>query len=224
MPRAVALEGTNCARRTYLAHRAAALAGPMCHLAAELPDSAGLPAQVIAALQAGGDPFLRTGAPRAETLLLAALQVHRMETLPALPAGTTILEDRGPLSVAVYQAVILYPGNLGAALAAAEQILALIGQWRPLPHALLLVDDLRRCRERFAQRSRRSPAPGEARLMAEAADLYELVATRSPRGVTVLDRRTLGEDACTKIIARTCAAQALPGGRHSTQATGAGPW
>jgi thymidylate kinase len=215
-PRAVALEGTNGAGKTYLARRAAALAGPSCHLAAELPDSAGLPAQVIGALRAGGDPFLRTGAPCAETLLLAALQVHRMETLPALPDGTTVLEDRGPLSVAVYQAVILYPGDPAAAMAAAEQILVLIGQWRPLPHVLLLIDDPRRCRDRLAQRSGRPPSPGEMRLMAEAAGLYELIAARSPHGVTILDRRELDEAACVSIIARTCAtAEAVPGGRHA---------
>jgi thymidylate kinase len=217
-PRAVALEGTNGAGKTYLARRAAALAGPSCHLAAELPDSAGLPAQVVTALRAGGDPFLRTGAPRTETLLLAALQVHRMETLPALPDGTTVLEDRGPLSVAVYQAVILHPGDPATALAAAEQILALIGQWRPLPHALLLIDDPRRCRDRFTQRSGRPPSPGETRLMTEAAGLYELIAARSPRGITILDRRELDEDACASIIARACAAAgASPAGRHATR-------
>jgi dTMP kinase len=217
-PRAVALEGTNGTGKTYLARRAAALAGPSCHLAAELPDSTGLPAQVIAALRAGGGSFLRTGVPRTETLLLAALQVHRVEALPALPAGTTVLEDRGPLSVAVYQAVVLHPGNPAAALAAAEQILALIGQWRPLPHALLLVDDPRRSRDRFTRRSGRPPSPGETQLMTEAADLYELIAARSPRGITVLDRRELDEDACASIIARTCApAGVSPAGRHSTQ-------
>lgn len=217
-PRAVALEGTNGTGKTHLARRAAALAGPSCHLVAELPDSAGLPAQVIAALRAGGDPFLRTGAPRTETLLLAALQVHRMETLPALPGGTTVLEDRGPLSVAVYQAVILHPGDPGAALAAAEQILALIGQWRSLPHALLLTDDPRRCRDRLARRSGRPPSPGESRLMTETAGLYELIAARSPRAVTVLDRRELDEDACASIIARTCtAAGASASGQHTAR-------
>jgi thymidylate kinase len=217
-PHAVALEGTNGAGKTYLARRAAALAGPSCHLIPELPDSGGLTAQVITALQAGGDPFLRTGVPRTETLLLAALQVHRAETLPPLASGTTVLEDRGPLSVAVYQAVILHPGNPAAALAAAEQILALIGQWRPLPHALLLTDDPRRCRDRLTRRSGRPPSPGEAHLMTEAAGLYELIAARSPRGITILDRRELDEDACADAIARSCAAAGAAGrGRHTAR-------
>ena len=118
-PAIVALEGANGVGKTYLAHRAAALLGSHCHLVAELPDSAAadLPGHVISALHATGDPFLRTGVPLTETLLLAALQVHRYESLPPLARGTVVLEDRGPLSVAVYQAVILHPGDPEAAFA-----------------------------------------------------------------------------------------------------------
>lgn len=143
-PPAVALEGANGTGKTYLARRAAAALGDRCHLLAELSDSppASLPGQVITALQACGGQFLRSGAPRTETLLLAALHVHRHEALPALSPGTVVvLEDRGPLSVAVYQAALLHPRDQDAALAAAGQILALIAQWRPLPAQMLLVTD-----------------------------------------------------------------------------------
>jgi thymidylate kinase len=206
-PASVALEGANGTGKTYLARRAAGILGPGCHLVAELPDSpqAGLAGQVIAALGRHGDPFLRSGVPRTETLLLAALQVHRHESLPGLAAGTVVLEDRSPLSVAVYQAVILHPGDQRAALATADRLLALISQWRPPPdRVLLLADDPRRCQGRFAQRESRPATSGELELMTAAARLYELIAARDPRALTILDRRVLDEEACTRAIVAAC--------------------
>jgi dTMP kinase len=173
-PAIVALEGTNGIGKTYLARRAAALLGTRCHLVAELPDSteASLPSRVISALQAAGDPFLRTGVPLTETLLLAALQIHRYESLPPLPSGTVVLEDRGPLSVAVYQAVILHPGDPEAALSRASQILTLISQWRPLPgRVLLLTDDPARCRDRADHRNGHAAGSSDLALMTAAARL-----------------------------------------------------
>ena len=86
---AVAMEGANGTGKTYLARRAAAALGDRCHLLPELSESpAGtLAGQVIAALRDGGGQFLQSGTPRTETLLLAALQVHRHESLPALRPG-----------------------------------------------------------------------------------------------------------------------------------------
>jgi thymidylate kinase len=207
----VALEGANGVGKTYLAHRAAALLGNRCHLVAELPDSAAgaLPGHVISALQSGGDAFLRTGVPLTETLLLAALQVHRYESLPPLASGTAVLEDRGPLSVAVYQAVILHPDNPEAALDRASQILTLISQWRPLPsRVLLLTDDPGRCRDRAARRNGQAAASSDLALMAAAAALYEQLAVRDPAGYIVLDRRQFGEDACVSAIVDVCTAAA----------------
>jgi thymidylate kinase len=206
-PAIVALEGTNGIGKTYLARRAAALLGTRCHLVAELPDStkASLPSRVISALQAAGDPFLRTGVPLTETLLLAALQVHRYESLPPLPSETVVLEDRGPLSAAVYQAVILHPGDPEAALSRASQILNLISQWRPLPgRILLLTDDPARCRDRADHRN--GHAAGSSDLMAAAARLYEELAALDPAGYIVLDRRQIGEQACINAIVDTCTA------------------
>jgi dTMP kinase len=208
-PAIVALEGPNGAGKTYLARRAAGLLGTRCHLVAELPDSAaaGLPGQVISALQSAGDPFLRTGAPLTETLLLAALQVHRYESLPPIADGTVVLEDRGPLSVAVYQAVILHPGDPEAAHARASQILTLISQWRPPPATiLLLTDDPARCQDRAARRNGRAARTGDLALMAAAAALYEQMAARDPAGYIILDRRQVGEKACISAIADACAA------------------
>jgi thymidylate kinase len=207
----VALEGTNGVGKTYLAHRAAALLGSRCRLVAELPDSAAadLPGHVISALRGAGDAFLRTGVPLTETLLLAALQVHRYESLPPLTSRTVVLEDRGPLSVAVYQAVILHPGDPDAALARAGQILTLIGQWRPLPsRVLLLTDDPGRCQDRAARRNGHAPGSSDLALIDAAAALYEQLAARDPAGYIVLDRRQIGEDACIRAIADLCAAPA----------------
>lgn len=210
-PPAVALEGTNGTGKTYLARRAAAALADRCHLLPELPDSppASLPGQVIAALRAGGGQFLRSGAPRTETLLLAALHVHRHEALPRLSPGTVVLEDRGPLSAAVYQAAVLCPDGQDAAVAAAGQILALIAAWRPLPaRTLLLTDEPGRCLERFERRTGRPASPDETALMTAVAGLYGLVAARYPGQVTVVDRRVLDEDACAAAITQACLAAA----------------
>jgi dTMP kinase len=212
-PPAVALEGANGTGKTYLARRAAAALADRCHLLAELSDSpaASLPGQVIAALRASGGQFLQSGTPRTETLLLAALHIHRHETLPRLSPGTVVLEDRGPLSAAVYQAAILHPGNQDAAVAAADQILTLIAEWRPLPtHTLLLTDDHGRCLARFQRRTGRPATADEAALITTTADLYDLIATRHLSGLTVVDRRLLDEEACTAAIARACRAAATP--------------
>lgn len=212
-PPIVALEGANGTGKTYLARRAAADLGNRCHLLAELSDShpASLPGRVIAALRAGGGQFLRTGTPRTETLLLAALHVHRHEALPHLSPGTVVLEDRGPLSVAVYQAAVLHSGDQDAAVAAADRILTLIAQGRPLPtQTLLVTDEPGRCLERFELRTGRPADAGEAALMSATASLYSLIAARHPGELTIVDRRLTGEAACVAAITQACLAAASP--------------
>jgi thymidylate kinase len=210
-PPAVALEGANGTGKTYLARSAAAALADRCHLLAELFDSPpdGLQGQVIAALRNGGGQFLRLGVPRTETLLLAALQVHRHEALPALSPGTVVLEDRGPLSVAVYQAAVLHPSDQDAALTTAVKILAQMAQWRPLPAlTLLLTDEPRRRLHRFEHRIGRPASADEADLMTSVAGLYDLIAAQHPGEVTVMDRRVLDEDACVSAITEACLAAA----------------
>jgi dTMP kinase len=218
----VAVEGANGTGKTYLTRRAAAALADRCHLLAELSDSppASLPGQAIAALQATGGQFLRSGTPRTETLLLAALQVHRHEALPRLSPGTVVLEDRGPLSVAVYQAAVLHPGDPDAAVASADRILSLIAQWRPLPsRTLLLTDEPGRCMKRFERRTGRPATSGEAALMTATVGLYGLIAARHPGKLTVVDRRLLDEDACAAAIAQAClAAAAAPEPPQAVQA------
>lgn len=227
----VSLEGVNGVGKTHLARHAAARFGPGIRLLSELPDTpAGqLPGRVIAALRADGDPFLRTGHPGTETLLLAALQVHRYEATAGEP-GQVVLEDRGPYSVAAYQAAVATTEAAetrraamadkadkadkadeddeaevpGRGVALAVRILDVIAAWRPLPRVLLLVDDPARCASRFERRIGRPATRSEHALMTRAAHLYEQLAAARPHDVTVFDRRELDADALVTAIVTTC--------------------
>lgn len=210
----VSVEGINGVGKTYLAARAAAALGQECLPLAELPDSPGalLPGQIIAALHSRGDAFLRTGHPRTETLLLAALQVHRHEALLTEAAGRIVLEDRGPHSVAAYQAVILTAGDIRPCDGENEvrwafALTELIGRWRPMPQAtLLLTDDPARCLARFQQRTGRRVTADEHALITRIGHLYERLA--GAFGMRVLDRRELDEQDCVTAIIDTCQALA----------------
>jgi thymidylate kinase len=209
-PAWVSLEGVNGVGKTYLAGRAADALGPACQPLTELPDSHPdqLPGQIIGALHAGGDLFLRTGHPRTETLLLAALVVHRHEqttTPPGIQSGAqVVLEDRGVHSVAVYQAAILAEDDAHAHTLA-RHILRTVGAWRPLPDAtLLLRDDPGRCLRRFSHRIGRPARPDELALMARVDRLYTALAADDPDRITVIDRRQADEQAVVDAIIRGC--------------------
>jgi dTMP kinase len=74
MPLWVSIEGINGVGKTSAARSVAAVLGARCLLLDELTDQSvdTLTGQVIAALSAEGDPFLRTGHPIVETLALLA--------------------------------------------------------------------------------------------------------------------------------------------------------
>jgi len=204
----ITLEGINGVGKSYLARRVATELGDQCVPLVELPDSPPnlLPGRIIDALLAGGDPFLRTGCPRTETLLLAALQVHRHETTTALP-GQVVLEDRGPHSVAVYQAAILAGDAVSddETFTEAQALLDLIARWRPLPgRTILLLDDPVSCRRRFEERLGRPAHPSEIGLMERVTRLYDRFAAASPHQFDVLDRRRLDADACADSITSIC--------------------
>jgi dTMP kinase len=97
-PLRVSVEGINGVGKTSAARSAAVMLGTRCLLLDELTDQPGdtLPGQVIAALAARNDPFLRTGHPAAETLALLALQVRKAERLAVrdLAGIDVIIEDR----------------------------------------------------------------------------------------------------------------------------------
>ncbi|MFD7577471.1 thymidylate kinase [Kitasatospora sp. NPDC059817] len=206
----VDLEGINGVGKTRLGRLVAAVLGELCVPMVELPDSppGGLPRQVIAALHGCGDRFLRTGHPRTETLLLAALQVHRFESLPAAGAGQVVLEDRGPTSVAVYQAAVLAEAN-GAtdawALEQAQAIAHLIEAWRPPPTTTVLItDEPGRCLARFEERTGQPCTGSERALISRADRVYHLLANDRPDRYVLLDRRTTGEAEAIEFIAEAC--------------------
>jgi dTMP kinase len=213
----VALEGINGVGKSYLAGKAARLLGDQCVPLVELPDSPPrlLPRVITDALAAGGDPFLRSGCPRTETLLLAALQVHRHETT-TVGAGQVVLEDRGPHSVAVYQAAVLAgeAADPGETFAEARSLLDLMARWRPLPgRTILLVDGPATCQRRFEERLRRPARPSEITLMERAAELYDRFAAALPHQFEVVDRRCLDADACADAIVSVCRQAAGVSGR-----------
>ncbi|MGW4694076.1 thymidylate kinase [Kitasatospora cineracea] len=204
------LEGVNGVGKTRLGRLAAAALGEACVPLVELPDSppAALPGKVIAALRADGDRFLRTGHPGTETLLLAALQVHRYESLPVVGPGRTVLEDRGPASVAVYQAAVLAEAagaTDGWALERAYEIERAVLAWRPPPSlTVLLTDDPALCLGRFEERTGQAASLGERALMARAERLYHLLAADRPEQYLLLDRRTAGEKQAVDTITGAC--------------------
>lgn len=215
----IAAEGVNGVGKTHLLRQTVRTLGAQCVPLVELPDTppAALPGQVIGALHAGGDAFLRTGVPRTETLLLAALQVYRHESTLAVP-GQVVLEERGPHTVAVYQAVILHGPDAGddVLLQEAGTILNLIMRWRPLPdRVLLLVDDPQVCLRRFEDRQGKPAGSEDATLMARVGYLYELLATCDPDRFQIIDRRLLDEEQCVQAIVDACQATAPRKGERS---------
>ncbi|GAA4198140.1 hypothetical protein GCM10022252_48080 [Streptosporangium oxazolinicum] len=179
---------------------------------AELPDVGAdrLSGRLVAALQAGGDPFLRTGFPLAETFTLLGLAVRRYEHVAGAFAGkpTVVLEDRGTDTVAVYQAVILTED----ADHESEVVLALLdtaAAWCPAPDlSVLLLDDPDLCLVRWEERTGVSATPDQRRLMARAHDLYLWLARRQPHRYTIIDRRELNEEQTVEALAAVCRALA----------------
>jgi dTMP kinase len=144
----------------------------------------------------GGDVFLRGGAPRAETLLLTAIKTHDIDAVgPALADGRTVIEGRGPDSIAVYQAAILHPRSDLAAASAARQIVAFTAKWRPLPDlTILITDEPARAIARTRSRGDRYD-PADQHLLHRVARLYDRLAADAGDRIRVLDRRYLDENA-----------------------------
>ena len=223
------LEGIEGVGKTYLGQRLAARLGPNCHLISEVTDAApgAITGQVISALSAEGDVFLRTGHPLTETFALLALKVREHEQL-ALPAGPghpgLVLEDRGVETVGIYQAAILIagedlaagrvPGSLEEIERVAHRIEAVTSQWRPPPdRILLLVDDVQVCVQRFSARIGRDLTVDEVALIKTADAMYERYAAADPDRITVIDRTGRTEDDTLTELEQVCAD--LLGSRHT---------
>lgn len=140
---------------------------------------------------ADGEPFLRAGFPKSETLLLLAIKMHDFEaTLPALLAGLTVIEGRSLHSTAVYQSLIMNPDDDHAARAMADQIINSVACWRPLPDlTVVITDDTEAAVMRAEARDGISYTAEQWRLHHRAADLFEQLANADPDRIRILDRR-----------------------------------
>jgi dTMP kinase len=159
----------------------------------ELTDSTGdtLTGQVIAALSAASDPFLRTGHPVVETLALLALEVAKSERLARrdLTGVEVIIEDRGVDSVAVCQAAILCAQHPQAAPeAVAHHVLSSARRWTVVPDStILLTGDPSVCAQRFADRMGCALTAADLRVLEQIDVLYRQAAADEPGRFTVLD-------------------------------------
>lgn len=209
----VSVEGVEGAGKTYLSGHLAVLLGPGCVMVGEVTDHGPdtTEGRIVAALSACGDPFLRTGHPAAETLALLALKARTYSSVmsSAAPGTRLVLEDRGPDTVAVYQAAILHSsGTPAQVLHTAQQILAAAAYSRPLPDlTLLLTDEPELCEERFATRIGRPVTPDERVLMGRAARMYALLAEAEPARYAVISRRGLTSGQVLAAMSAACRQQ-----------------
>lgn len=174
----VSVEGPNGVGKTHLARALAARLSPHCQLLTELTDDRGrhVPVQVIGALSAAGDAFLRTGHPLTETFALLALKVREHELVTQMRTPPAIvLEDRGVDTVAIYQAAIMLGEHTTEeqTWTLAQQIYQTAAQWRPVPDlTLLITDDLPNCWRRWAEREGRPLTDEQQRLVSRVAELF----------------------------------------------------
>lgn len=196
----VCVEGPNGVGKTRLARALATRLGPGCQLLTELTDAKGehVPAQVIGALSAAGDAFLRTGHPLTETFALLALKVSEHELVTQMLAPPAmVLEDRGVDTVAIYQAAIILGEHAteDETWTLAQQIYQTAAQWRPVPDlTLLITDDLDNCWRRWAEREG-TPLTGEQqRLVSRVTGLYHRQAAHEPERFRIVARAGRDED------------------------------
>jgi dTMP kinase len=140
---------------------------------------------------AQGDPFLRAGHPGSETLLLLAIKTHDYEIAQSyLQQGRVVIEGRSLHSTAVYQSLIVHPGD-SQAHARAHRILGVATLWRPRPDLTILIRDDLDAAVRRAERRDAASYRGELwRLHARADALFSALAEEDPLHVRTLDRRS----------------------------------
>lgn len=199
-PRWVCVEGPNGVGKTHLARALAARLGPGCQLLTELTDARGehVPGQVIGALSAADDAFLRTGHPLTETFALLALKVREHELVMQMTAPpTVVLADRGVDTVAIYQAAVILGEHAteDETWMLAQQIYQMAVQWRPDPDlTLLITDDLDNCWRRWAKREGTPLTSEQQRLVSRIARLYHRQAAHEPERFRVVARAGRDED------------------------------
>jgi dTMP kinase len=135
-----------------------------------------------------------------------ALKVYDAEVnvVPSLAAGRIVIQDRGIDSVAIYQAVILHPGDEARQLEAARQIYHATCQWCMAPHVTFLIqDDFAASIERAQQRIAHTFAPNELALLRSIETLYNRYALCYPQRIICLDRRHMEVDDIVQTIRKT---------------------
>jgi dTMP kinase len=205
----VSLEGiSGCGKSYILSKLRERLADLPVTFIEEVEDreSRGLDQGIIALFKKHADCFFRSGHPQTETLLLMALKAYDAEVnvTPALAAGHIVIEDRSIDSVAVYQAVILHPGEETRQLEAAHRIYHATCQWRMAPHMTFLIqDDFATSIERAQRRIAHTFAPNELALLREIAALYDRYALCYQERIICLDRRHMDVDDIVQTIRKT---------------------
>lgn len=214
----VAVEGPAGAGKTYLSRLLARQYGTGCVLVDEIcsygPGT--LEGQVVAALSATGDPFLRTGHPAAETLALLALKARTWSAVRPGPGTRLVLEDRGPATVAACQACALNPSGTSADLLRAARMILEAAAWsRPLPGLnLLITDDPAVCEQRFTDRTGHPVTAGMRSFTRQALAVYEMLAQDDPAHWTVISRAGLSTGQVLAAMTAACDL-ALPGPERS---------
>lgn len=191
------LEGISGVGKTYLAQvlREAAVGmvdGPVTFVSEVVDrDGCDLDRQIITLLAASGDRFFRGGKPLTETFLLLALKMFDFEAriAPLLAEGHVVIEDRSLDTIAVYQALILHPGQPDRQLETAQGIYALAASFRQPPEVTFLIEE---CFEvalaRVEQRDERTLSADEVGVLQQAASLYTRYAHAHPSRMVPLRR------------------------------------
>ncbi|MGC0314878.1 dTMP kinase [Kitasatospora acidiphila] len=197
----ISAEGLNGVGKTYLTNRAVEALDTKPLMLDEFSQRAngrpGLGEALLRSLREAsiGDPFLRGGTPMTEALILMAIKRHDLDTvLPELSSGRPVVEGRSVDTTAVCQALLLHPGDPGAALQTAVALLGLASSYRSLPDLTVLVtDDASKALERAQQRDQCVFTTEQATFMAEACTLFERLAATDPVRYRVVDRRHVDE-------------------------------
>lgn len=200
-------EGISGCGKTYLIKALMPTFSPeSTTLLTEVVDRKGstLDREIISLLAASKDRFFRSGKPRTETFLLLALKMFDYEACiaPALAQNHLVIEDRSIDTIAIYQALLLYPEkSIEQQLEVAHEIYDLAARWRRTPDLTFLIEDsfdiaLKRVEQRGGQRL----AADEILVLQRAARLYTCYARTYPSRFMTLNRQVLSREELLQTI------------------------
>jgi dTMP kinase len=165
--------------------------------------SDGLDQKIIAALKHSDDRFFRMGLPRSETFLLLTLKICDYETTiaAALNAGRIVIEDRSIDTIAVYQSIMLCPGQPDRMVDTANEIYSLAAKWRQSPDITFLIEDefavaIKRAQDRYDILY----SNDELDILHNAERVYIEYAKQHTERIVRLDRRTMSNSEIVSAI------------------------